>query len=174
MRHGYDLAIIKIDDSYPRFRKPIKIAHKKRGRRLSKTYPTEDYFTVFGMGHTIPIKGGGHTYPKKLEKIENHRYMRCDLFPWYKDRDDVMCYEVKERKGWCGGDSGGPIVRDGVLYGIVSGRFWNGNHLASCSTDAKIIKKKNGSLFLKRGVVDFSSSVPFYYDWIVENSSIRR
>lgn len=173
MKHGYDLAIITVDNSYPRFRKPIRLASKKRSRKLSREYPTEDLFTVYGMGHSIPIKGGGHTYPEKLEKIENHRYMRCDLFPWYTDRDDVMCFEVQARQGWCGGDSGGPIVKDGFLFGVVSGRFWNGDHLVSCSTNARITRRR-GKLFLERGVVDFSSSVPHYFDWIVKNSALRR
>lgn len=68
--------------------------------------------------------------------------------PWGTILEDMVCYG-EPGKGSCGGDSGGPVLVDGVQVGVVS---WGVNYCG-------------GPVYPSVG-----SRVSFYLDWIKENS----
>ena len=168
---GYDIMLLETDIETP-FSQPIRLASESQLSSLPNVYPSGENFVSYGFGRTST---NSNQQVQILQKTDPVEYIRCDLLALFTDRDDMMCYTVKNQQTICNGDSGGPRVQGKVQYGVHSSTL-NSGSVVVCEQNTNLAKitfpghPNNGQYLLQSGSMSLDTAVGDYITWIRGNS----
>uniref|UniRef100_A0A182N1R0 trypsin n=1 Tax=Anopheles dirus TaxID=7168 RepID=A0A182N1R0_9DIPT len=140
-----------MDIALIRLKAPVAI-----GKRINTIkYTTDDVpvnatLTIVGWGYTGPIERTNQSQAINVRKIDlNQCREMYTKYPLQRASiyDGNLCSFTRPGQGVCNGDSGGPVVWNRQLVGVVS---WSGGDDPQCAV----------------GYPDVHSRISFFYNWI--------
>ncbi|RZS39234.1 trypsin [Herbihabitans rhizosphaerae] len=129
-QQGHDVAVVTIADDVPI--SEDKFAKFATSNDSGLTQPGKEA-TAIGYGKTGPSGGSG-----KLMKttMPINAAKDCQVFDIPVKDDQMICAGYDDGKtGTCSGDSGGPVVVDGIIVGVTS---WGASNCDRYSISAKL------------------------------------